>query len=174
MSQKSQTQGYAQAIYALALEGWQRQLLAVQEKLAASPDLIAQLDNRQTPFAERQKTLDGLLPDNLSQQERNFFYTLLKNGDLDLLADVAASLTRLAEKGPGVEVATVTTAVSLSDAEKAQFRQKLTATHSGELEVDFTVDAAILGGVIVQIGDQIIDGSVASKLNTVQERLSAV
>lgn len=174
MSQKSQTQGYAQAIYALALEGWQRQLLAVQEKLAASPDVIAQLDNTQTPFADRQKNLNRLLPDDLSQQGRNFFYTLLKNGDLDLLDDIVASLTRLAEKGPGVEVATVTTAMPLSETEKAKFRQKLAAKYGDTLEVDFVVDAAILGGVVIQAGDQIIDGSVASKLNAVQERLGAV
>lgn len=173
MSQKSQTQGYAQAIYALALEGWQKQLLAVQDKLAASPDVIAQLDNTQTSFAERQKILDRFLPDDLSQQGRNFFYTLLKNDDLDLLGNVAASLTRLAEKGPGVAVATVTTAVPLSEAEKTRFRQKLAAKHGDTLEVDFAVDAAILGGAIIQVGDQIIDGSVASKLNAVQERLGA-
>ena len=173
MSQKSLAQEYAQAVYALALEDWQKSLLAVQEKLAGSPEALSQLSDMQTPFAKRQEQLDRLLPDDLPEHVRNFFYTLLKNGDLSLLADVAKHLTRLARRGPGVEVATVTTAVPLTDQEKAQFQQKLAARHREELEIDFVVDKRILGGAIVQVGDQIIDGSVASKLNAAQERLNA-
>lgn len=174
MSQKSLSQEYAQAIYALALEGWQQKLIAVQETLAASPDLLAQLNNTRTAFAKRQEALDGILPADLSEQMRNFFYTLLKQGDLELLADIAASLTRLATKGPRAEVATVTTAMPLSEAEKEQFQAKLSAKYGENLTVDFVIDEAILGGAIVQVGDQIIDGSVANKLNAVQERLSTV
>lgn len=174
MSQQNQAQGYAQAVYALALEGWQKTLASVGEKLAATPDIVAQLNNAQAPFADRQAQLDTLLPSDLSEQMRNFFYTLLKNGHLDQVSQIATSLTRLSEKGPGVEVAKVTTAVALSAEEQAQFKQKLTAQVDDSLEVDFAVDASILGGAIVQIGDKIIDGSVASKLNSIQERLKAI
>jgi F-type H+-transporting ATPase subunit delta len=174
MSQHNQAQEYAQAVYALALEGWQKALVAVGEKLAAAPDILAELNNTQTSFADRQAQLDALLPDALSGQMRNFFYTLLKNGHLDQVAHIARSLTRLTEKGPDLETAKVTTAVALSDDEQAQFRQKLAAQADDNLEIDFLVDASILGGAIVQLGDKIIDGSIASKLNSIQEQLKAI
>lgn len=174
MSQTSQAQGYAQAVHALALEGWQNALTVVHEKLAASSDVLAQLNDPQTSFAERQQQLDSLLPDDVTEQIRKFFYTLLQNGDLGLLGEVTSGLNRLATQGPGIQVATVTTAVALSDAEKAQFQQKLSAKAGESLDVVFAVNASIIGGAIVQIGDQIIDGSVASKLNAVQDRLSLI
>lgn len=172
MSQKSLSQEYAQAIYAIALEGWQKSLGVVHKKLAASPDLMAQLNNTQTPFTERQKQLDAVLPSDLTEQRRNFFYTLLKNGHLNLLEDIATNLTRLTAKGPGVEIASVTTAIPLSDDEKARFQAKLAARYGDNLAVDFVVDEKIIGGAIVQVGDKIIDGSLASKLDVAQERLS--
>jgi len=168
------SQEYALAIYSLALEGWQKDLQAVEEKLAKSPDLLEKLNDTEQPFAERQEQLDKALPKRLSKPMQNFLYTLLKNGHLAILGDVATNLTRLATQGPGVQIAIVTAAIPLSDEEKEQFQTKLSAQYGENVVVDFVVDEAIIGGVIIQVGDKIIDGSMASKLNVAQERLSAV
>jgi len=57
VSQETRTNamGYARAVYELALESWQKDLLAVQEKLDDDPNLTPKLDDIQTAFAERQK-----------------------------------------------------------------------------------------------------------------------
>jgi F-type H+-transporting ATPase subunit delta len=68
-------------------------------------------------------------------------------------------------------VARVITALSLSDDEKEQFRQKLAAQHGDALEFDFQVDPAILGGAIVQVGDKVIDGSVVTRLASMSNAL---
>lgn len=170
MSKKSTSQEYASAVYALALEGWQKDLQTVQDKL--TPDLLAKLANTATSFADRQKVLDKALPKGLSNQATNFLYTLLKNGDIGLLGEVATNLTRLATKGPGLEVATVTTAIALNEKEKKQFQAKLSGQYGDHVDVDFVVDESIVGGVIVQVGDKIIDGSVASKLDAAKQSLS--
>ena len=171
MSQANLSQEYARAIYALALESWQKALLAVQEKLDGSPDLVAQLADPQQPFADRQSKIDSLLPADVPGSMRNFLYTLLQNGHLNMLSEIATGLTRLATKGPSVEVGVVTTAVPLSEAEKEQFQNKLSASYGDTLSLDFQVDESILGGVIVQVGDKIIDGSVATKLESIREKL---
>jgi len=167
----SQTLGYARAIYELALEGWQAALLAVNTRLENAPDVLAKLNNTQLPFGERQQTLDALLPNDLSGQARNFFYTLLKEGHLTMLGEIAASLTQLSTQGYGMQTALVTTAVPLTDAEKQQFRAKLSAKYGDNLALEFAVDEAIIGGVVVQIGDKILDGSIVSKLNAARESL---
>ena len=115
---------YAQAIYELALETWQKDLQAVSLTLSASADLIAQLDDSSRAFEERQKQLDSVLPE-ISDPVRSFVYTLLKNGHMAMLDRVVTNLTRLAAKGPGLEIATVTTAVELTDDEKKAFIDKL-------------------------------------------------
>lgn len=73
--------------------------------------------------------------------------------------------------GPQVQVARVITAVALNEDEIEQFRQKLRAKYGENLEFDFTVDPAIIGGAIVQVGDKVIDGSVASRLTAMSNVL---
>jgi F-type H+-transporting ATPase subunit delta len=167
----SQTLGYARAIYQLALESWQKALMAVQEQLAADPDLLAELDDIQASFEARQKKLNAILPADMPDQTRNLFYTLLKAGDLHLLEDIAVNLVRLATKGSEVQLATVTSAIPLVEAEKERFRVRLAAKYGDNLVFEFKVDQQLIGGVVVQVGDKILDGSIATKLNSIRESL---
>jgi F-type H+-transporting ATPase subunit delta len=68
--------------------------------------------------------------------------------------------------GPLVQVARVTTALELPDSDKEQFRQELRQKYGEELEFAFYTDPTIIGGAIVQIGDKVIDGSVATRLKS--------
>jgi len=80
----------------------------------------------------------------------------------------------LVARGANIQEAVVTTAVSLDDAEKEQFRLKLTAKYGDNLQLRFKVDPKIVGGVVVQVGDKILDGSVSAKLNAAQNILKTV
>lgn len=162
---------YATAVFSLALEDWLAALRHAQDKLADSPQLNQSLQDSARSFSERQKELDAILPKDTGQPIRNFFYTLLKEGDLDLLGSVVSELDRMTRGGPLVQVARVTTAFELSDNEKEQFRQKLRSKYGQDLEFVFNVDSSILGGAIVQVGDKVIDGSVATRLESMSNRL---
>jgi F-type H+-transporting ATPase subunit delta len=165
------SQKYATAIFSLALEKWVTALNAVQDRLANNQSLAQGLENSDRSFAERQKDLDGLIPSGTDQNIRNFLYTLLKNGDIGLLGQTLTTLEQMSRGGPLVQVAHITTAMELSDADKEKFRQKLRAQYGDNLEFDFKVDASILGGAIVQIGDKVIDGSVATRLESLSNAL---
>jgi len=74
-------------------------------------------------------------------------------------------------KRAGAMIAHVTTALPLSSGEQETVASSL-AEHLGERpELEFEVDPGILGGLVIQIGDRVVDGSVASKLTALQERL---
>lgn len=162
---------YATAVFSLALENWLTTLNAVQEKLASSPNLANALANTDRTFADRQQELDKVMPPEADQGVRNFLYTLLKNGDITLLKNVLTDLGQMSRGGLQIEVAQVTTAIELADSDKEQFRQKLRAKYGENLEFVFNVDPAILGGAIVQVGDKLIDGSVATRLEAMQNAL---
>lgn len=162
---------YAQAAYQHTTEGWLSVLNAVQDRLAADSALLADLNNTELSFPERQARLDALLPSDARPDVRNFLYLLLREGQLGLLNDVIADLTRLATRGPELQVARITSAVPLTPEEERAFRQRIHARFGGDVDLDFRVDSSILGGVIVQVGDKIIDGSLASRLNALHERL---
>lgn len=162
---------YAVAIFSLALDKWLTALKVVQDKLADSPKLVENLQNMDRPFGDRQKELDQIIPGDSDHGVRNFLYTLLKNGDIGILGEVLADIERMTRGGPQVQVAYVTTAISLSDSDKNQFRQKLRAQYGDNLEFVFNTDPAIIGGAIVQVGDKIIDGSVATRLEAMSNAL---
>ena len=162
---------YATAVFSLALESWLNPLNLVRAELANSSTLAAMMQDKDRPFSERQQALDKIIPGDSSPQIRNFLYTLLKDGDIGLLGEVMGELQRMVRGGPRVQVARVTTALPLSEQEKDAFRQKLAVQYGERLEFDFDVDPAILGGAIVQVGDRVIDGSVATRLAAMSNAL---
>lgn len=171
MKAQALSQKYAQAVFSYALEKWLTALSAVQDKLTANAKLVESLQDAGTPFAERQSALDPLIPPASDSTMRNFLYALLKDGNIGLLGEVIADLERMMGGGPAVEVAHVTTALPLSAPETDQFRQQLRTKYGAALEFDFKVDPAILGGAIVQIGDKVIDGSVATRVEAISNAL---
>jgi F-type H+-transporting ATPase subunit delta len=162
---------YATAVFSLALESWLNPLNVVQAELANNSTLLASLQDKDRSFGERQKALDRVISGDSSQQVRNFLYALLKDGDIGLLGEIVAELERMVRGGPLVQVARVTTALPLSEKEKAEFHQRLTAQYGENLAFDFIVDPAILGGAVVQVGDKVIDGSVATRLAAMSNAL---
>lgn len=66
------------------------------------------------------------------------------------------------KKGP--TKVTVTSAVPLTADENATLLQRLQAKHGEDIEVTYAVDPSIIGGVILQVGDHVIDSSIARKL----------
>jgi len=166
-------QKYAQAAYQHSTEGWLSGLNAAHDRLAANPSLLAELDDTEVSFAQRQARLDAVLPSNLRADVRNFLYVLLREGHLSLLGEVITDLTRLSTRGPGTRVAHVISAVPLTPEEQDALRQHIHTRFGNDVDLDFRVDPAILGGVIVRVGDKVIDGSIAGKLNALHERLVA-
>jgi F-type H+-transporting ATPase subunit delta len=165
---------YAQAAYQHTTEGWLSTLNVVQDRLAADRALMADLNNTEIGFAERQARLDALLPPDARSDVKNFLYLLLRDGHLGTLNDVVGNLTRLATRGPETQVAHITSAVPLTPEEEQAFRQRVHDRFGTGVDLVFRVDSSILGGAIVQVGDKIIDGSLAGKLSALHERLSAL
>lgn len=163
---------YARAAYQHTTEGWLDNLRRVWERLA-EPGVLQALGDADTPFAERKARLDALLPADIREEVRHFLYALLRDGRLELLEAIIAELARISQYGPEVQVARVTTTIPLTEAEQAAFRERIHAAYGDRVDIEFRVDASILGGVVVQIGDKVIDGSLAGKLQALRDRLVA-
>lgn len=162
---------YALAVFSMALEKWLTALNATHDRLADSPQLLTGLQDESRSFGDRQKELDAATPTGSAQEVRNFLYTLLENGDIGLLGDVLADIERMTRGGPQVQVAYITTAQTLMDSDKEQFRQKLRQKYGDDLEFVFNIDSSIIGGVVVQIGDKVMDGSLSTRLEAMSHAL---
>lgn len=72
----------------------------------------------------------------------------------------------------GFDVATITTAIPLTDEQIARLERSLGASAGRSIRFDTIVDPAVLGGVRIQLGDDVIDGSVASRLSDLRQQLA--
>ncbi len=172
MSAQARPEDSARAIYDLALEPWTRQLNAVREALAGNPGLRTAANDVSQGVEPRLKLLAAALPEPLSEGVRRFLGTLLAAGQLGQLDLILVEFDRLVHRRAERRVAHVTSAVPLTSAEQEALRQRLYRQFGSGLEFNFTVDPALLGGIRLRVGDQVIDGSVAAKLSALRERLT--
>ena len=162
---------YALAAFASAAAPWLSGLRALQGEFEREPELLAQLGDRAVAFSSRQRRLRELLPDTVSDACRNFLFTLMERGDLGQLPAVVDWMGAMASGGPQVRMAIVTTAYALDAEERQRFVTTLQQTHGADLGVSFAVDAGIVGGAVVRIGDRVVDGSVRARLQAIDSAL---
>ena len=164
---------YAQAIYQIMVEKWKTELGQVQSAVAADPQLAAQLADPGRDAAAKVASLEQALPASLSPEVRNFAKLLTQEGDLGLLSMIPAALTQTTTGRSGPSKAEITSAVELSAQEQADIRAKLTQEYGEGVVFTFGVDASLMGGLRVRIGDKLIDTSVASRLALLRETLTS-
>ena len=165
---------YALAAFAAAVEPWLSALRAVRTRLEREPELLAELADRGAELGARQGRLRELLPASAGAVGAacgNFLGTLLERGDLEQLPAIVDWMGAMAAGGPQARMALVTTAYALSAEERQRFVATLRQRRGADLEVSFAVDAAIVGGAVVRIGDQVTDGSVRARLQAIDGAL---
>ena len=97
-----------------------------------------------------------------------------KNREEDILA-VFDYFVELVKEEKKIGRADVKTAIPLSDAQKAQVEEKLLATTKYEtFEMNYEVDKSLIGGMIVRIGDRVLDSSIQTKLNNLSRNLRSI
>jgi F-type H+-transporting ATPase subunit delta len=101
----------------------------------------------------------------------NFLFLLADRGREVYLEEIFAEYKRLSNEEKGIAEAVVTSATPLDEEDKQQLIEIFQQLIGKKLLVKNVVDSDILGGVIVQIGDRLYDGSLRTKLIRFQERL---
>jgi F-type H+-transporting ATPase subunit delta len=172
MNTGDRAHNYATAFYEATFERLLGSLGAAAQALAQQPALLQRLQATDVEFADRQAALDGILVDGVDPMARNLLYTLVQHGDLPLLGEVITSLrARMAQAAAGPTPVEVTTATPLAADQRQALEAKLAGQYGANLAYEYKVDAAILGGMIVRVGDKLIDGSVASRLAALKQTL---
>jgi len=118
--------------------------------------------------------LAAALQDNASDLLRSFVGVLTQNNRLGLLRSIAVALRQLLDDRAGRVRVKVTAAVELSDAQKSELTASLKSILGNQEPVlDVRVDPDLLGGMVVQVGDSVIDTSVRSRLQSIRSLLLA-
>jgi F-type H+-transporting ATPase subunit delta len=103
---------------------------------------------------------------------QSLFHLLLENKRFEILAAIAVEYNNLFDVMNGVEVAKVTTAFSMDAALEAKVLAKIATFSDKKVTIENTVDASIIGGFILRIGDKQYNASVANRLHVLKRELS--
>ena len=114
----------------------------------------------------------AILFTDLQPLTAGFIALIVKNGRADMLPYIAAGFCSLLDTHRGIVSGTITSAVALDEDSRKKLMLKLSNMFEGQLQLTEKVDASLIGGFIVKIGNQQIDSSVASKLKKLRQELT--
>ena len=124
------------------------------------------------PAEKKQGVLAELLP-GVSTEVQRFLAILAHRDRLELVPEIATQFRRLVNEHRGIAVALVTTAIPIDDRQKAVIASRLGRRLGKTVVLEERVDPSILGGVIAQVGDTVIDGSIRGRLERLRRTLTA-
>jgi len=168
---------YAEAAFEIArrdgtLDAWQAGLRRGVE-VVSDPRVAPTVDSPAIAFDARREILSRLLGDDIPGPVLNLVLLLAHRGRLTSLAAVEAQFGRLVNRERGIVPAEITSAVPLGSSELGAIATRVREITGSQVETHATVDPAIIGGVMVRVGDRLIDASVRGRLERLRDRLVA-
>jgi len=168
---------YARALFELAtaedqVRRVETDLETITETIRGHLKLKEILGDTNFPAEKKREVIRQVFEANVSPLTLGTLTMLVDVGRDGELAAVATAYAEIAEAGTGAVTAKVTTAVPLTDELRAELTAKLSAMSGTDVELREMVDAAVLGGVVVEIGGRVLDGSVRARLTEMKSQLS--
>lgn len=168
---------YAEAAFELAsrddaLDAW-ADGLALAARFAGDEGVIRVVDNPSIPHADRLATVARLLDGRVIPGVLNLGRLLAGRGRFESLPAIAAEYARLLNRRRGIVEAVVTSAQPLSAEEGAALRARVEAMTGTAVDLRAEVNPALIGGLTVRVGDQLLDASVRGRLERLREDLLA-
>lgn len=158
---------YAEAIFALADAGgalgrWS-QTLAVMAAVAANPELRTASGDPNLSADQVYGLFAGACGD-LATEAQNLLRVLIENGRVATLPEIRDIYEELKNEREGVVEALITSAYPLDSGQLSALVAELEQRFKRKVKSQVDVDATLIGGVRMQVGDEVIDGSVRGKL----------
>lgn len=166
---------YAEAVFRLAKEknalGEWSGRLATLAAIVSDAQMQAVIADPNTSAA-RAAELIGSIADT-GEGGKSLLKVLAANDRLSLLPEIAAQYEVLKDEAEGVLEATIVSALEMNDAQKADVVAALKAKFGRDVQATVEVDESLIGGAVITVGDQVIDGSVKGRLQKMAAALTA-
>lgn len=174
---RSSARRYAEAAFQLGerdddADAWREALTAASEILSGG-DVSRVLADPAIPLEDRMQVVERIMGGRIGERPLNLIRLLLRRGRVDLLPAVAREFRRLHDRRSGITQALVISAAALDEEEMTALRERLAQMTGARMEMTFQIDPSILGGVVVRLGDRLIDGSVRGRLERLRDKLAA-
>ena len=167
---------YAEAMFQVAEKGDLKKASAELDALAAvaaNPQLRQFAEDPKADAAQVYDVVTSVANVPLSDASKNLLRTVIDNGRLGVLAEIAAQFHALVGARSGVSDAIVYSAFPIEPAALADVVAALEKRFKRKLDATVQVDPALIGGIRVVVGDEVLDTSVKARLEQMKAALTA-
>ena len=167
---------YAETLLVLAtraedLRGWGKMLTDVASAVRENPALRLFLESPRVSATQKSAVLGKAFQDVMPRLMLRFFQTLVQHRRQMLIPEIAEEYLNLVDAAEGRIHARVTVARETDDAGRTAIAAQLSRVFGKEVVPHISVDPAIMGGVVVHVGDTVLDGSVRRRLASLRRRM---
>jgi F-type H+-transporting ATPase subunit delta len=167
---------YAKALLSVAaaegdLSVVQDEVFTLARTIAGNDELSATLSDTQVPAARRAQIIEDLLGGRASSTTVAILAMIVINGRVRDLPAIAEELAALGAAEGGKQVAIVRSAIELTSDQRSRLATALQASVGQPVEVRVVIDPSIMGGLVAQVGDTVIDGSVRRRLEQLKQAI---
>ena len=168
---------YGEALFELAVEenkidSFVEEIQAVKEALAENPKFDELFSHPKITKEEKTELVENVFKGRISDELTGFFKLLVEKDRYKEKDNILKFFLDKVKEMKGIGVAYVTTPVLLKDEQKKQIEQKLLdTTQYKQMEMHYAQDEALIGGMVIRIGDRVVDSSISTKLNDLERQL---
>ena len=172
---KSAARRYAEAAFEVAMrddavDAWRKDL-DTAAAIVGDERVGRSLANPSIPLEARLAVAESTFGPIVGPKVVNLLRLMLRRGRIEELPRLAAEFRRLDDQRQGITRATATSASPLTPDEVSALTERLQQAADGRVALDTNVDPSLLGGLVVRLGDRMIDGSVRSRLERLRNQL---
>lgn len=168
---------YGDALFELATEENQvdtmlAEVQALQTILKENTELNDLMNHPKIVKEEKLQVMENIFKGRVTKELTGFLSLVITKDRYGQIGEIFRYFIDKVKAMKGIGIAYVTTAVELKDSQKQQIVDKLLATTSyKEMEMHYFVDQSIIGGMVIRIGDRVVDSSIKTKLEELQKQL---
>ena len=170
---------YAEALFQVAkkrdeVDAVADNLHEVAQAVNGSRELMSALHHPLLTDEKKRAIVRGVFGGRVREDVERFLFLVIEKGRAVLLPQMVEEFDRMGDELRGQADAEAISAVALSPQQTAHLEAALNQKFGVQVRLKTRVDAEILGGLIVRVGDKLIDGSVATRLQQMNEQLKRV
>jgi F-type H+-transporting ATPase subunit delta len=176
MRETTIARNYAETLLVLAgraedLRGWGKILTDVSSAIQQNSTLRLFLESPKVSGAQKCEVIGKAFSDRMPRLMLRFLQTLIANRRQMLIPEIAEEYLNLVDEAEGRIHARVTVAKETDDAGRDAIAQHLSRMFGKQVVPHLTVDPSIMGGVVVHVGDTVLDGSVKKRLASLRRKM---
>ncbi len=167
---------YAKALFDLAVESnkineFENQVHNLYEILNSEKDFMQILHHPQIVADEKIELLKKVFESKVSDEIMGLLVLIIRKNREEYILDILNSFLNRIKEYKGIVTATVITAVALSNEQINLIKAKLTNSLKKQVQIETQIDQSIIGGLIIRVGDSILDASIGGKLQSLKASL---